>query len=314
LLKIRRFIAGEDDGIWVSILNQAFKEYEDLRPLTLEDMEDWKKYPAFDDAGMLIAEVDGKPVGCVNAFVDKQREEKKGFISHLGVVLEHRGRGIGRALLVRAIESLKERGMECAEALIQEGKVPCQSLFESMGFCTVRSDSEMVRELSKISSNIGENLNVSIIEATKSDEEIRIFNRLYNEAFKEHFNFRPETLEETSFWVKESPWMDVAKYFFAYLNDEPVGFVGVGIDNKYNEYHKKKRGCIFTIGVLKPLRRQGIGTTLMLHALNLLKTYGMNEAALGVDDKNPTHAMELYKKLGFQVIRKNLTYQKKFGS
>lgn len=49
----------------------------------------------------------------------------------------------------------------------------------------------------------------------------------------------------------------------------------------------------------------------MLHAMNFLKSHGMEEALLGVDDMNPTYAIELYKRVGFKVIRKNLTYQKK---
>jgi len=66
-----------------------------------------------------------------------------------------------------------------------------------------------------------------------------------------------------------------------------------------------------TIGVLKPFRRRGIGTALMLQALKFLKSKVMEEAELGVDDSNPTKAMELYKKIGFKVIKKNLTYLKK---
>ena len=71
-----------------------------------------------------------------------------------------------------------------------------------------------------------------------------------------------------------------------------------------------KRGWIMTIGVLKPLRIKGIGTALMLHGLKFLKSKGMNEAELGVDDSNPTKAIELYKKVGFKVVKKDLTYLK----
>lgn len=39
----------------------------------------------------------------------------------------------------------------------------------------------------------------------------------------------------------------------------------------------------------------------------------MIEAELGVDDLNQTEAIKLYKKLGFKVIRKELTYAKKIA-
>jgi ribosomal protein S18 acetylase RimI-like enzyme len=94
------------------------------------------------------------------------------------------------------------------------------------------------------------------------------------------------------------------------LDDRPVGHVGVGIDTKFIKYKGIKRGWIMTIGVLKPFRRQGIGTALMLRALRFLKSKGMKEAELGVDDANPTKAIELYKKIGFKIVKKDLTYLK----
>jgi len=94
------------------------------------------------------------------------------------------------------------------------------------------------------------------------------------------------------------------------LDGKPVGHVGAGIDTKFIKYKGIRRGWIITIGVLKPLRKQGIGTVLMLHALKLLKSKGMKEAELGVDDSNPTKAIELYKKVGFNVVKKDLTYLK----
>lgn len=65
-----------------------------------------------------------------------------------------------------------------------------------------------------------------------------------------------------------------------------------------------------SIGVLKPFRRRGIGTSLMLHALNYLKSDEVEEAELDVDDSNPTRAIELYKKVGFKIVKKSLTYLK----
>jgi mycothiol synthase len=62
------------------------------------------------------------------------------------------------------------------------------------------------------------------------------------------------------------------------------------------------------IGVLKPYRRRGIGTRLMLHSMQSLKSSGMEEVLLYVDDMNPTNAIKLYEKLGFKVMRKGILY------
>lgn len=310
MLTIRRFIQGKDEEVWLEIYNAAYKEYDDFRPITMEDMEKFEKSPNFDATGMFIAEWNGEPVGCVNAYVDKKREEKKGFIRTLGVIPEFRRRGIGKTLVEKAFERLRERGMKRVESWTEKDKVACKSLFESMGFQLIRVFSHMRRSLETIPSDIGEHKEVKIGVMQRNMDDIKLLNWLENETFKEHFDFRPQTIEETRYFVETRPWCDIAEYFFAYLNDKPVGHVGVGIDTKFIKYKGIRRGWIMTIGVLKPLRIKGIGTALMLHGLKFLKSKGMNEAELGVDDSNPTKAIELYKKVGFKVVKKDLTYLK----
>ncbi len=311
MLKIGGFVEGEDEEIWIRIQNEAYREYDDFRPDTMEDMEIYKKSPNFDPTGMIIAELDGKPVGVVNAYVDKKREEKKGFLRGLGVAPEFRRKGVGRRLVEKAIESLRERGMESVEGWTRKDKVACKSLLESMGFRLIRVFSTMRRDLGRIPGNIGEHKKLKMREMETNTDDIKLLTKLENEAFKEHFNFRPRTVEETKYWVTNKPWCDILGFFFAYLDDKPAGYVGAGIDSKFIEHRGTKRGWIMTIGVLKPKRRRGIGTTLMQHGMKFLKSKGMTEVELGVDDSNPTKAIELYKKVGFKVAYKDLTYLRK---
>ena len=310
-LKIRNFVQGKDEEVWLKIGNEAFKEYDDFRPATMEDVEIREKNPIFDVKGMFIAELNREPVGRVNAFVDKMREDKKGFIDDLGVIPRFRRKGIGRELTKRALQSLKERGMETAETWTREDRPVCKRLFESMGFELIRVFSTMKQNLDSLPSNIGEHKGIKIRPMKGNMDDIKLLNWIINETFKEHFDFRPETVEETRHWVENRPWCDIAEYFFGYLDKRLVGHVGVGIDSKFIEYQGIKRGWINTIGVLKDLRRKGIGTSLILHGMKSLKSKGMIEAAIGVDDSNPTKAIELYKKVGFKVIHKDLTYLKR---
>lgn len=310
MLKIREFVNGEDEEVWLRIQNEAFKEYDDFRPGTMEDMEIWEKDPGFDPMGMFIAEVNDKVVGRVQAYVDKQREEKKGFIRGLGVVPRFRRRGIGRELAKKAIESLRERGMETAQCWIRDDKTVCKHMFESMGFRLIRVFSAMRRDLSIIPFNIGENEHVRIRVMKEDTEDIDLLRWLDNEAFGEHFDFRPSTIEEWKHW-SEHPDFDRQGWYFALLEDKPVGHVGTWIDSKFVKFKGIKRGWIDTIGVLRHTRRKGIGTALILRGLHYLKSKGMTEVELGVDDLNQTEAMKLYEKVGFKVIRKELAYLRK---
>jgi len=311
MLTIRRFVEGEDEAVWIRILNEAYKEYEDFRPETMEDMELRKKSPTFDLTGMFIGELAGTPVGIVNAFVDQNRAEKKGFLRGLGVVPALRRRGVGRRLVEKAIESLKERGMESVQGWTRQGKVACKSLLESMGFKLIRVFSTMRRNLKTIPYNIREHKKLEMRALETNMDDIKLLTWLENETFTEHFNFRPTTVEETKYWIMSKPWCDIVGFFFAYLDEQPVGYVGAGIDSKFIQHKGIKRGWIMDIGVLKPNRRTGIGTALMQQGMEFLKSEGMTEVELGVDDSNPTKAIGLYKKVGFQIAIKELTYLRK---
>jgi mycothiol synthase len=310
LLEIRPFRKGFDEAAYVSIYNAAFGDYDDIRSMTLEEMEKMEKSPSFSLEGMFIAEWNGETAGMVSAFIDRFREEKKGFIQNLGVLPKFRRKGVAAKLLETALESLKKRGMKVAETWAQTDRQGCIHLFEKFGFKQARITSIMIRKLDSIPDKNRKNLQLTIREMqTKEEKEIELLNKLDNEAFKEQFNFRPRTIEETKYALFEMPWFTVQKWFFAILNQQPVGYGGIAIDEGLNKEKNLKWGLIADVGVLKPYRRIGIGTCLMIHMMQKLKDLGMEEAFLYVDDMNPTEAIKLYEKLGFKTLRKSIIYQ-----
>ena len=312
MVNIRRFVAGVDEPPWVEVLNAARKGREDWRTVTAEEMLlQEKENPSFDVEGRFIAELDRKPVGAVHANVEKLREERKGFI-RCYVIPESRGGGIERQLVEIALRELKVRGMTTAQAFADSRELEYIGLLEELGFKQVRVGSNMEMELANISHGIGENKQVAIRTLRKDrEEDIKLLTRLLNETFKEHFNFRPDTVEDIRYFLFSDPNYDKYKQvFFAILDNETVGYVGAGIDERYNLEKNIESGEIFTIGVLKEYRRTGIGARLILYALETLAAEGMTKARLGVDDLNPTKAMSLYEKAGFKVTKKDLVFER----
>jgi mycothiol synthase len=310
LLKIRPFRSGFDEEAYVSIYNACFGDYDDIRSMTLQEMEKMKKSPSFSSEGIFIAEWDGETAGMVSAHVDRFREERKGFIMNLGVLPKFRREGIATKLLETALENLRNRGMEVAETWAQTDRKDCMHLFEKFGFKQVRITSIMTRKLDIVPEANTKSVQVTIRNMqVEKEKEIQLLNELDNETFKEHFNFRPRTIEETKYALFEMPWFTVQKWFFALQNGQPVGYSGIAIDEGLNKEKNLKWGLIADIGVLKPNRRMGIGTSLMLHMMQSLKDLGMKDAFLYVDDMNPTGAIKLYEKLGFKTLRKSIMYQ-----
>jgi diamine N-acetyltransferase len=311
MLNIRRFVKSLDEPVWVKVLNASRKERDEWRAITAEEMlRQEEGDPGYDLEGRFIAELDGRPVGVVHANVDRFREESKGFI-RLDVPPEHRGRGIEPQLLDIALAELKARGMAIAQASADSNQQDYMELLKGSGFSHVRVGSIMEIDLANVAHNIGENTQVAIRSLQQDrEEDIELFNWLGNETFKEHFNYRPDTVEEIRHFLSSDLYYNVKEVFFAVLDSEPVGYVGIGIDNKYNLEKNIKAGDIFSIGVLRKHRRTGVGARLMLQGLEALKAKGMTRALLGVDDYNPTKAIKLYEKVGFTVKKKGFTFEK----
>lgn len=311
MLKLRRFVQGEDEEIWVKVRNASFKEVEHERQISAEELREAERAPGFDSEGRFIALLEDRPVGIVHAYVDSNREEKKGFIRSFGIIPEYRGKGLEKKLADKALKELRRRGMKTVQAWAPQSREDIIRLWERFSFKLVRKFSLMKRDLHEIPSEIGENREVVLTPLRKdADEDVRMLNWLDNECFKEHFNWRPNPVERTIYFVREDPFFRQQEWFFAILGGKHAGYVGIGVDEKYNVERNTMCGWILDIGVLKPHRRTGIGTRLMLHGMDRLKAMGMNTAMLGVDDWNVTKAMTLYEKVGFKVAKKDLAYEK----
>ena len=310
MLNMRRFVKGVDEPVWVEVLNAAYKGREDWRAITVEELLLEERWPNWDFEGRFIAELDGKPAAVVHANVDKLRGDRNGFV-RLHVTREFRGGEIEQQLMETALRELKARGMTMAQASADSREQARIQLLEELEFKRVRVFSMMEMDLVDASQSIGENKQVAIRPLQKDlEEDLELLTWLINETFKEHFNFRPETLEETRQFLFSNPYLKEQEVFFAVLDGESIGYTGVGIDEKYNLEKKVKAGEIFTIGALKKHRRTGIGARLMLHGLETLKARGMTKALLGVDDYNPTKAIGLYEKVGFRPKKKDFIFER----
>lgn len=96
--------------------------------------------------------------------------------------------------------------------------------------------------------------------------------------FPRTLQLQTEYFERNNVFPPGGPFWKEHEWFFAKLKDEYVGYIGVSINVKFNEERQMKSGWIRDIGVLKPYRRRGIGTSLMLQGLATLKANGMTSA------------------------------------
>ncbi len=95
-----------------------------------------------DDFG-IVAELDGTAVGAAWARVMPADDPGYGFVEagvpELGVGLapEHRGKGIGRLLLVALLDEARARGVRGMSLSVEDGNVAARRLYVACGFSVV---------------------------------------------------------------------------------------------------------------------------------------------------------------------------------
>ncbi|MFZ6026148.1 MAG: GNAT family N-acetyltransferase [Chloroflexota bacterium] len=277
---------------------------------------------------MLFAEAGGQVVGYGRAWWDLEKAtpadsaETSAWIGfHIGFVHPTwRRKGIGTHIL----RHLRSRLSEIAAAQIATGTLlpttPCLcsaftsqtekaqiGLLEKEGYVAVRHAFDMVRpDLENIPDlPLPDGLNV---RAPAPDEIKKVWDAS-NEAFRDHWGFIPEPEEERLNWM-QSPEYDPTLWRVAWDGDRVAGMVLSFINQAENEAYHRKRGYTENICVLRPYRAKGLAKALIALSLRALKERGMDHAALGVDAENLSGALQLYKRMGYQVIKQSTIYRK----
>lgn len=111
----------------------------------------WRKARHLDDDvardphGIFVAEIDGRIVGCITTWQD--REGGIGHIPNLAIEADCRGQGLGRQLIEFALQRFRDAGLTHAkiETLVQNAVG--QHLYTSLGFREVARQIHFVAEL-----------------------------------------------------------------------------------------------------------------------------------------------------------------------
>lgn len=128
--------------------------------------------------------------------------------------------------------------------------------------------------------------------------------------------FREEDLEQVIYINRTCLPENYSAYFFlelyvnypetfivAEVDNKVVGYVMCRIETGFSGFSLIKKGHIISIAVLPNYRRMGIGEALLRSALKaMIENYDVKECYLEVRISN-TPAINLYKKLGFEIDR-----------
>jgi mycothiol synthase len=127
---------GEEDKL-TRLQNCAFAGTWGYNPNTVEEITFRISTSAFSWEDIVLAYEGGKAIGCCWTGISCEEgipSVRKGRIHMLGVAPDHRGKGIGRELVMAGLTRLRNRGLQVAELTVDsENKVAC-ALYQSLGF------------------------------------------------------------------------------------------------------------------------------------------------------------------------------------
>ena len=267
---------------WSALMNGGLQDCPGFEPLVELDYERLWSGDRVTTGLTLAAQSGAELVGALSVIFG----QKRGRLRDLVVRSDSRRRGVGTALVQAALQRLRERGLELAEA--QDWDVlSYRAFYVARGFRPVRRYLLLRWDLTKVPSALPVNRDVNVRPATLTDlEEVA---DLYARMYRPYWDWSREgTLEE----IRERYRIRFARrlgasesdrvYLVAVLGDRLVGGITPQVDPAYNQARGLARGSLNPggVGVLPAYRRQGIASRLVAEALALLRERGMQEATV----------------------------------
>lgn len=273
-IRIEHLRQGQLDAL-IDAQNIIFQDYIVPMKSTRQFFLDFLKSVGGDLKNILVALDRDEIVGYANPVIDGT----EGWIGGVGVAPKHRGRGIGKELMLKAEDLCRANGVREVSLEVIEGNDRAQRLYEGLGYVSTRK----------------------YLTAEGRPAKFEGYGRRPEPAsMSDLISLHERTYQETCWQRRKTEGLvQSARGAECYKVDE--GFVLVRtLDTS---------GFIPFLGVLPEKRRRGIGASLAKFALTRLWELGaFKVAAYNVNDDIPT--LRLLDMFDFKVTLKQLEMKK----
>jgi mycothiol synthase len=222
---------------------------------------------------------------------------------------DHRGRGVGEALLdaveTRAAELAGAAPPETAPRLhvfCAESKARRRESLLGRGFRAVRESYLMRIDLPDgpiDTAPLPAGIDVRPFAPGRDEEAVFAADE---EAYAGHFLHQSSTLAQWRAHTVELAAFDPSLWLVGWSGDEVAGEALTFLD--------EEEAYVDSLAVREAWRGQGLGLALLTRAFALAQQRGRRKVRLGVDAQNPTGALALYLKAGMRIERREEVYAK----
>ena len=220
---------------------------------------------------------------------------------------EHRGRGIGSALLdrleARASDRLRGIPAGILHTAVNVWDPAAAALVRSRGFEHVRTFRHLQIDLDGSPGDPGDSPAGIEIRGIEPERDLRRIHAIFLEAFSQEWGYRVIPFEEWVGLEVETASYDPSLWLLATDGDEAVGALSGVVWGH--------RGWVGELGVRPPWRGRGIASALLRRAFATFASRGLARVMLNVDSENSTGAVRLYEGVGMRTFRAWDVYEKR---
>jgi mycothiol synthase len=236
-----------------------------------------------------------------------------------------RGQGVGsvlsHAMHRRALEAHRERHPELRAHLSLRGRSDNSAqerLMADIGLVPERWSFVMRADLASVPADGRETprLPDGLVLRTYDESMAAAMHAAHNAAFVDHPNFTPWSDSMWEQWVTGSRSFRPKVSFVVVEEarpDEVVAYLQTSEFDAYHEQTGRREAYVGKVGTVREHRGKGLAGSLLRHALQEYHAAGYDEASLDVDSENPTGALGIYQRAGFEVESRWTDYTAEIG-
>lgn len=140
-----------DEAAWSYIMSKTIGGDSDPERCR----KDIVQRPQFSSDILFFVIHNGVPVGSACAWRKSPEEREIGYVHMVGVLEEHRGKGLGYILTLQTLHWFRDHGFKCAVLHTDDFRIPAIKIYLKLGFVPVFTDDDHLSRWKAVKEKIG---------------------------------------------------------------------------------------------------------------------------------------------------------------